>query len=132
MKRPYSWKTGAWLIAPALGLFLFAPTFVVGQGFQRWVDVPACSALCEERGLRFRSFRTAGKRGQYCTCSADAAEQTFHRRFTVTGGDSTLEHVLDWVVRTGAVLLMIAAWITVAYLVTRQWKKRRAGSDQAG
>ena len=130
MRRPHSLKSGVWVIV-AIGVFLFAPTFLVARGFERWVDVPACRALCESRALQFRSFRTAGKQGQYCRCAGEAAEQTFRQRFTVSGGDSTLEHVLDWVVRPSAVLSISAIWMSAANLGASQWKKWRARAARA-
>lgn len=104
-------RVGAWQVYGFVGaVLLFAPIYLVSKGFETYVDIPACQRTCETWSFTYESLVT-GKSTYNCNCRGVDGRHTFHQRAHVGGGSGALSAVFDWVIRTGAVLGTMAAWL---------------------
>jgi hypothetical protein len=110
----------------ALAAVVVTPIFLITGAFERWVDIPACQAQCAAHDLPYDSF-AASKSGTYCRCGA----VTFHDHANVFGGHGILAGLLDWLVRSVALVGGMVAWIAlivVSVMMVGQARARRRGS----
>lgn len=107
----------AWQVYAVAGAaVLFAPAYGVMKGFEAYVDIPACQAVCDDQGYRFESLVT-GKSVYNCNCQGPDGRHTFHERAYVGGGSGPLAGIFDWLVRTVCVLGAVAASLALVVLV---------------
>jgi hypothetical protein len=104
---------------------LFGPVYLVMTGFDRWIDIPACKRLCASHGFSFDSFH-ATKTTYDCVCATASGLSRFHDRAYVTGGHGFFAWLVDWLVRSGTMVVVVVVWV-VTILVIVVWVGRKKG-----
>jgi hypothetical protein len=109
--RPSFWRAAAAVLGLVgysfAGFAVFGtPLVLVSKAFERWVDVPGCQATCARYGLPYRSFG-ASKSGNFCICDT----MTIRHHTNVLGGDGILAGLVEWLVRSTAYIVGLAAWL---------------------
>ncbi len=117
-------RTGAWQVYAFVGAaLLFGPIYLVMKGFERYVDIPACVRTCEAQGYTYESLVT-GKSIYDCNCRGAAGRHTYHERAHIGGGTGVPSAILDWMIRTAAVLGTLAVWVASLFAAVR-WVRGR-------
>ncbi len=102
--------------AMAVAVILFGPVFLVVMGFERWIDISACKRVCASHGFSFDSFH-ATKTTYDCVCGTPEGLSRFRDRAYVTGGHGFFAWLVDWLVRSGTMIIVVVGWVVTALVV---------------
>jgi hypothetical protein len=118
----------AWVVvSTALAGVMAAPIMATTKLFEQRVDIPGCQATCAANGLSYTSFASS-RSGTFCRCG----EVTFHEHTNVLGGHGFLAGLLDWLIRSVALVAIGVAWLLLLIGVGLKLGKVRARDTRAG